>query len=43
MAPLKQRELILGLEASLKKDKIGVWEWSDEEEDDEMTEDLDND
>lgn len=31
MANPNMKQLILGFEAILKKDKIGVWEWSDEE------------
>ena len=45
MAPAKERELILAFEENLKKNKIGVWEWSDEEEEEEedKIEDLDLD
>jgi hypothetical protein len=38
------KQLILGFEAILKKDKIGVWEWSDEEEEEkEEMDQLEND
>lgn len=43
MAPAKERELILAFEENLKKNKIGVWEWSDEEEEEDKIEDLDLD
>lgn len=33
MASQNMKQLIQGFEEMLKRDKIGVWEWSDEEED----------
>ncbi len=44
MANPSTRDKILGFEEILKREKVGVWEWSDEEEEmDNSLEEIEND
>jgi hypothetical protein len=43
MADAAMKELIEGFENNLKENKIGVWEWSDSEEENSQDDDIDLD